>query len=75
MNLGTTELLMALTSFAPSFDDAALFTAGADHETGYVLQEHQRNPALIAVHDETRGLVSGIREDNATELHFCLSWS
>src|SRR4029453_12299378 len=45
--------------------DAGLFVFLADHEAGDVLQEHQRNIALVAQFDEVRALECGLGEQYA----------
>src|SRR5690606_27799466 len=56
--------------FRAILDDAAVFAARSHHKTGGVLQEHQRDLFLVAVHDETRGLVGAVAVNHAAELHF-----
>ncbi len=43
--------------------DAAALGLGADHEAGDVLQEQQRDVALVAQLDEVRALDRGFGED------------
>ena len=50
-------------------DDAAVLGARADHEAGHVLEEHQRDALLVAVHDEPRGLVGRVGVDHPARLH------
>src|SRR5581483_3608367 len=47
------------------FRDAAALVLLSDHEAGDVLQEDQRNTALIAELDEMRRLQRGLREEHA----------
>ncbi len=68
--LGTTELATALTILAPSFNDTGLFTAGAYHKTGYILQEYQRDLFLVAVHDKAGCFIGTVVVNNAAHLHF-----
>src|SRR5262249_3134925 len=54
--------------FGPGADDSRLLGVAPDHETVYILEEEQRHPALVAVHDETRCLVRAIDVDDAAVL-------
>ena len=45
--------------------DAAGFGIPADHETGDVLQEEQRDAALVAQFDEVRALLRRLAEQHA----------
>ena len=49
-------------------DDPALFRIAADHEAGHILEENDRQPGLIAVHDEARGLVGAVGINDAAHL-------
>src|SRR5690606_2408520 len=53
-------------------NDAAMFRTAAYHKTGDVLEKDQGDFLLVAIHDEARGLVGGIRIDDAAKLHFAL---
>ena len=54
-----------MTSLAPSLGDAAVLVLAADHEAGDVLQEHQRDAALVAQLDEVRALERRLAEQDA----------
>ena len=64
VNFGTTEQATAVTSLAPS-GDAAVLVFPADHEAGDVLQEEQRDAALVAQLDEVRALERRLAEQDA----------
>src|SRR6202012_4246224 len=49
--------------------DAARLVFTADHEAGDVLQEHQRDPALVAQLDEVRALECGLGEQDPVAGH------
>lgn len=67
--MGTRLLLMAFTSFCPPANDALLFAIAAHHEAVDVLQENDRQPVLIAVHDEAGRLFPEPSQKNdVTEL-------
>ena len=66
---GTVALLTAFTSFAPLRMMPLLLGVAADHEAVDVLQEEERQPGLVAVHDEPRRLVGAVGVDDAADLH------
>ena len=65
VNFGTTEQATAVTSLAPSLAMPPVLVLPADHEAGDVLQEHQRDAALVAQLDEVRALERRLAEQDA----------
>ena len=65
VNFGTCEQATAVTILAPSLAMPACFVLLADHEAGDVLQEHQRDVALVAQLDEVRALQRAFGEQDA----------
>ena len=66
--LGTVLLLTALTSFAPRRMMPRPLGVAADIKAVHVLNEEDRQPALIALEHEPRGLVGAVGIDHAAEL-------
>ena len=68
VSFGTRLLLMALTSLAPALMMPVALAVAADHEAVHVLQEDDRQPVLVAVHDEAGGLLGAVDVEHAAEL-------
>ena len=65
VNFGTTEQATAVTSLAPSLAMPPFSYSPAHHEAGDVLQEDQRDAALVAQLDEVRALERRLAEQDA----------
>ena len=65
VNFGTTELATALHHLRAVLRDAAPLELPADHESGDVLKEHQRNAPEIAQLDEMRRFQRRFRKQHA----------
>ena len=65
VNLGTTRAGDRGDQLGAVAGDAAVLVLPADHEAGDVLQEHQRDAALVAQLDEVRALERGLAEQDA----------
>ena len=69
VNFGTTEQATAVTSLAPSRAMPRVLVLAPDHEAGDVLQEDQRDAALVAQLDEVRALERRLAEQDAVVGH------
>ena len=65
VSFGTRVVATAVTILAPSLGDAAGLGIPSDHEAGDVLQEQQRDAALVAQLDEVRALLRRLAEQHA----------
>ncbi len=59
--------------FGAVLDNAGMFAAGANHKSGDILQENERNLFLVAVHDKTGCLVGAVVIDHSAHLDFTFS--
>jgi hypothetical protein len=60
-DLGHDRVAHRVDHLGAGADDAGLLAVAPDHEAGRVVQEDQRDLALVAVHDEPGGFVRGRR--------------
>jgi hypothetical protein len=65
VNLGTCAVATAGDHLGTVAGDALVFVFAPDHETGDVLQKHQRNFALAAQLDEMRALLRRLGKQDA----------
>ena len=67
-NLGHNAVRHGVDHFRAGSDDPAPFRVFADHEAVHVVQENKRDAVLVAVEDEARRLLRGLRIDHSAEL-------
>ena len=67
-NLGHHTVGDHVNQLGPGSNNAGLFGIAAHHEAVDVLEKDKRHPALIAVHDEAGGLVSGVNVNHTPKL-------